>query len=375
MIHLVLDTNILHEEGLTSGRMQILKKLTDSKYVKIHIPDLVKREFVTKRISQIEDYLGECIKGINNSDKKLETSDVIKSDLKFIKDSVSEIVKNIPSAISDEFKKWEEEYRVSILRFDEEKMHEVLNDYFSGSGVFKKLKHREDIPDSIINTTIESLIDEVGDITVLIKDGTFKKHLIKSKNITIYDSLTEFFKTEAVEELTSKVESIENMKTYLMSSEYAESLVSHFSDDGKIIEDIHVPDGAVENTNLIGIRIYHAEITMPNHKLISDLTIDSVYDLSDTKFIGDISFITEAPVSYVSDYGSYLQIDSTRDVEMYSMNGDGMCDLIEVFKVKFHGQIEIEFNSTDQMRNDLKNINLMNIFLEVEDGEILQIGT
>ncbi len=70
MINIILDTNILHKEGLLSGRMQMMEKLVEAGVVTIHIPDIVKREFLTKRVGDVTDACDmirrNVLKGLKN---------------------------------------------------------------------------------------------------------------------------------------------------------------------------------------------------------------------------------------------------------------------------------------------------------------------
>ena len=74
MINLALDTNILHQEGLASGRMQILQKLAEDNLVKVYIPEIVKREFITKRTHAIKESLEKATSNLKGAHKKLDTN-------------------------------------------------------------------------------------------------------------------------------------------------------------------------------------------------------------------------------------------------------------------------------------------------------------
>jgi predicted nucleic acid-binding protein len=55
MKNIVLDTSILYQEGLASGRMKVLAKLVANELITVYVPEIVKREFITKRISEITE--------------------------------------------------------------------------------------------------------------------------------------------------------------------------------------------------------------------------------------------------------------------------------------------------------------------------------
>lgn len=57
MNSVLLDTNILHQEGLFSRNMQLLSRLVKASYTEIYVPDIVKREYLSKRILESK---GNC---------------------------------------------------------------------------------------------------------------------------------------------------------------------------------------------------------------------------------------------------------------------------------------------------------------------------
>ncbi|WP_206191803.1 hypothetical protein, partial [Shewanella carassii] len=69
MKNIVLDTNILYQEGLSSGRMKVLAKLVDAELIAVYIPEIVKREFITKRAggSPHNSGLPEVLTSLRNS--------------------------------------------------------------------------------------------------------------------------------------------------------------------------------------------------------------------------------------------------------------------------------------------------------------------
>jgi predicted nucleic acid-binding protein len=54
LIHIVLDTNILHNDGIHSIKIKKLKKLIDVNFITLYIPEIVKREYITKMYDKLE---------------------------------------------------------------------------------------------------------------------------------------------------------------------------------------------------------------------------------------------------------------------------------------------------------------------------------
>ena len=101
MKNIVLDTNILYQEGLASGRMKVLAKLVDAGLIAVYIPDIVKREFITKRISEIADEVKKiqgCLKTIL---RKTDCEGELKERTNVLNAGVAELMQNTPNNVEN----------------------------------------------------------------------------------------------------------------------------------------------------------------------------------------------------------------------------------------------------------------------------------
>lgn len=160
MITLLLDTNILHQEGLASGNMQLLRRLVDASHVEIFIPELVKKEFITRRVMESKERLKDAQNSLSTVEKKVSKTSEAQAKTNEALSYIKEIEGIIEDVIYQDFAQWENDLSVNILPFNPEDMVVVLEEYFSGGGVYRKPKSREDIPDAIINKSIDALIAE-----------------------------------------------------------------------------------------------------------------------------------------------------------------------------------------------------------------------
>ena len=56
-LHVVLDTNIFHKEGLYSAEMGRMRRLAAGGHLQIYVPELVRREYLSHMEMDIEDKL------------------------------------------------------------------------------------------------------------------------------------------------------------------------------------------------------------------------------------------------------------------------------------------------------------------------------
>lgn len=368
MINIILDTNILHKEGLSSGRMQVMKKLVSDELITIHVSEIVQKEFITKRISEITNALNSIQGSLRKSQGKLDHENELKTRSAALVSEVAELKGLVEKNVNDDFEAWVESHKVNVIKFNPEYIEQVLHDYFSGSGAFKAQKSREDFPDSMIHQTICGLVKDVGEVHAILIDGAFKKGMEKQKGITILDSINDLLNLEDIKRHLSS----EELNTFFVSKELSVAIATYLTTQPEMIRHIYIPDGGVENTELIGIRVFGAEINGPDEETINNLCIDNFYAISSNEFTADISFFSDTSVHYISDYGSYLELerDGTRLVDMDSMNGEGICDLYESFVVKFSGKISVTFfeeNSVESIKEMMSNL------IDNEDGISIEL--
>lgn len=384
MITLLLDTNILHQEGLASGNMQLLRRLVDASHVEIFIPELVKKEFITRRVMESKERLKDAQNSLSTVEKKVSKTSEAQAKTNEALSYIKEIEGIIEDVIYQDFAQWENDLSVNILPFNPEDMVVVLEEYFSGGGVYRKPKSREDIPDAIINKSIDALIAEKRKITVAIKDGTFKKHLSKDQRIMIVDSLDEFLNlepnTNKISELDSLSAKTGEVVEYFSSEAFNILLHSYLTKSSNEIEDIYLEDGDITIKDELEVDTFGEQINYPQASTVQNLVVEGVNHLSSTSYSLKISFDAKATLNYCAYYQGYIYIaeDTYREVSMESMNGDGICDLSELFNFKFHGHIEIEFQDdldVDAIKTHSRYLgsdgNPINVVIDIDKAEIV----
>lgn len=346
MRNIVIDTNILHQEGLTSGRMKVLAKLVNDELLVIHIPEIVKREFITKRVSEINEAFTNIQSNLRSIQRKIEADGNFKDESTSVEREILALKEGVENQVVEEFNQWVALLKINILEFNPDNISKVLDDYFIGSGAFKSLKNRDDFPDSMIHHSINSLAEELGDLFVILSDGAFKRGIKGQENITALNSINALLELQDIKQHLSN----EELNEYFVGSDFSSYLLNYLKKEKDLINEVYIEDD-IDNTDLLGINTYNPQLNFPDNEKISELSISNFYLISETEFTAEISFNTYATLHYVSDYGSYLSIekDSSRDIDMDSMNGDGWCDLYEYVLAQYRGKINLLFTEAQTL--------------------------
>jgi hypothetical protein len=345
MINVVLDTNILHEEGLSSRKMQLLQRLIEANHIELFIPEIVMREYVTKKTY-------DSLKELQDAHVKLESlkkNMARGSDLYLKVDDAQEIMLSIRDGLETkiwaDFDKWIIDFSVSILPFKTECMKEVIDNYFTGGGVYRKPKHRDDIPDAIINSSITELLADKKSLTVLIKDGVFKTHLSSINNVTVFDSLPSFLELDInrhkIDELDKLTARTEEVKIYLRSESFTSDLLNYLSTSKNIIEYIYLEGPAVTAKNKFIKETFGERINSPKAENINNLHLCNPEHLGGDDYSVEVIFTTLASLTFCTDYFYYMECENESSLTIDSMNGDGVCDIGVEDYFTFNGFIEI----------------------------------
>lgn len=351
MINVLLDTNILHNEGLFSHNMQILGRLASERKIEIYLPELVKREFISRRASEALSKLQSVHTGLNEVLKRIDRKNLVHINIGALQTSLNTAGTEIENAIMKDFEDWQNSHKVNLLPLDSAATHTVFDEYFSGTGVFRKPKHRDDIPDAFINTSIQSLLKEKLELNVVIKDGAFRQHLAKTSGVLLFEDLDSFLNTpkiiECINQLDAQSARTESLKQLFCSTPFKANLFEFLKTAHDQVSDVYLEDEDISQKEVIGLNsAFGFRINYPVADKISNFQIHSASQINDGLFSLGISFKTVASIDYCGYLPELLNLPEKRraEIEEMSMNSEGISDLSELRHVELHGHLALQFD-------------------------------
>jgi len=356
-LHLVLDANVFYDSKFHSGEMKKLKILTDKNMVKVYVPELVKREYTTSIDKVVNDAFQSIVDKISHLRGKWEFSETVINKMNDLVNDASELKRELSDFSNKSFDGWEKFVSAKIVHFRSDDIDLVMDDYFSARGVFTSPKSRKDLPDAMINTSINLLLKEVGNIVVLNKDKAFNKFLKKNAGITVYESLDDFHETKKVVALLHDANFID-VTNYFESPPFIIKISEYLIKQKTDMEHVYLEEYQLSNAGELGDSIYSVSLDGLDSSSIDDVVIDHVAKVSKHQFVANIYFTAYSSISYAADYfeANELEKSSTRSVEMTSMSGYGACDLHEGIYVRCKGKIEINLGKEDDLKVDIIKI-------------------
>jgi PIN domain len=350
VINLVLDTNILHEEGLHSANMKRLARLVAAGSIAVHIPELVKREYLSKRTSEAAEKSKAFQASLADFSKKFFPEDPMQGDLGQISQSIGQAMAQFSAAVEVSFERWRETVNATVINLDLNSTAKVFEEYFEGKGAFRKLKTREDIPDAFIANAIIELKISAENIHVAVRDGALGKYLITIPGLTISEDVKGFFENPAVNQLVVQFEAgdqkLADLKAFFSGAFFHERLEAALRTDPDLIRAIYVEEDSITGTDHLTIYDFGAAINFPSAEDLDLVNFGDVVYVEEGYFTMPIDFSTSASVDYCTSYGEYaaLPTEKMKLVEELGMNGDGVSDIQEKRTIHFFGNIALQFD-------------------------------
>ncbi len=349
LIHIVLDTNILHNDGIHSIKIKKLKKLIDVNFITLYIPEIVKREYITKMYDKLELELNNATLKENRRYFEYDTHDT-KNKIALIDKTIIELKNNIKISINNEFDKWIDEYKIKILLFNNSNMPKVMDEYFTGGSVFSSIKSRKDIPDAMINSCITDLNNITGDeeLYALVNDTIFKKHLKQQKGIIPCESLNKLLEIEIFEkELSLNNDKItKKLINRIKSDSFKDELISLFS-TSSLMNELYVDSDNVLNIRALANNTFFCEVNGLKGDEFLDIKLHNVNEIDNFQFSVDLEFISEAQIRFGTEFIDYNILESSieRKLEFDNMKSDGAIIYYEDRYLHFDGSLILNYNS------------------------------
>lgn len=245
MIHIVADTTVYRNDPKRErAAFKALARLAQGKHVTLHIPEIVRREF----LSQEEQFLQENAKAIENALHNLTKRPMDPkggAHLKKVADASADFAKKLEPSASKEFDAWAKSIHAKDPPIAPAHGAQVMDAYFTGAPPFKQKKNRNDIPDSFVWQAIQDLAKVHKPLYVVSGDGGILGPLQGNAAFVPFASLDDLITSVPIQALLQKHYASANLSALLallpgqigyLEKNIESSLVDELA--GKIVGDI-----------------------------------------------------------------------------------------------------------------------------------------
>ncbi len=215
MIHVVIDTSVYRQDpSRRKAGFKAVERLAKAEQLRLHIPFIVKREFLTQQIEEYEKHLTSIDSGINSLQRKVFAQE-IQANLENFKNIFNHLRDQILKDLEDEFTKWADEYGVIMHPVADNHGSRVMESYFEGKPPFKSKKSRTDIPDAFIWEVVLDLMKSVDHVHVIAADGGLQDACQNIDGVSPFSSFDDLVSSDICIPLLREVNTRENIDKLL----------------------------------------------------------------------------------------------------------------------------------------------------------------
>jgi len=279
MIEVVLDTNIYLTDSLRrTARFNALVRLAKSGKLRLHIPYIVQREFLSQQTEQFEQWANSINNGIIELQRRI--SPTLAKKLDEVKENFSKIQNDLVSYPTLDFSKWVNEINGIVHQVSESHGTKVIEDYFEGAPPFKNKKSRLDIPDSFIWQVISDLANQFDILYVVANDKKVRETCDNKQNIKTFESLDDFIQSDVCRLLLEEENVNQNIERLFR---YIHVVFAIRQDEIKERLTEILEDAKIQSERLIANSSHSAKIKSVED-FVNDITIKN---LASAQYYGD----------------------------------------------------------------------------------------
>lgn len=213
MINIVIDTSIYRTDPKREkAAFRALNKLATHEFIKVHIPEIVEREFTTQQTLQIDVTTSDGNKFISTLKKR--TPEHLHHEISSIESALLEIYSKAQTEQVNGLKNWAKNIGANIYAVQPHHGALVLDSYFKGSPPFSQPKDRKDFPDAFIYEAIIDLVKTQESLHVICQDENLRVCCAKISGVHTHSSLEDFLKSEHCAKAAQQLEHIENINKF-----------------------------------------------------------------------------------------------------------------------------------------------------------------
>jgi hypothetical protein len=326
----------------------MLRRLTSSGEVDLLVHEVVAREFKSQRMLQVQAQAEKIIEALSEMSRQVDAKGTSHRDLTEMRSKVIQISEGAQREVERDFTVWLTGTGAHWIAFDPEVMRQVLDDYFEGAGAFRKPKHRDDIPDAIFASAFKPVLSKYQNLHIAVKDAAFRKYLQAEPKFTIIEGLSEFFALDVVKTVTEDLDKKEknlNEQIKLFSSNCVRArIVDYLKGAKELLEDVYLQEERIDGLDALEMHIIGASLNYPQADAISNVSFGEPNLIDRGHLSIPVVIRTLARIDYGADFVEVQKFEESRDIDNWSMDGEGVCDLREVREVDLIGFLDLHFD-------------------------------
>jgi hypothetical protein len=365
MVHVVLDTNIFSSNRRRdSGPFHALVRLCNGSKVTLHVPYVVKQEFLSQQQELACKHFGD----IRVSASKLRDITRQGNIVEFAKkiEPSAGSLENVANLVEKEWQHWLKSVSAVEDPIGSSHGQRVIDDYFVGKPPFKTPKNRNDIPDSYVWQAVLDLTKQFQPLHFVASDKAMFDAATKIQEIVAFEKLGAFIETKecqdglremAEEVLTQNVRRAGNqLREVREHLEWLVGLMILNALDGETIT-----DGRIHDDN------HEATIYSIDDPQKMKFAFDKVEYYGSSEIGVPFEVVTECRLHYAIYKADYYVLDEDEQAKIsISELNDHYYDAEGDYDIKVTGTLQAKLDEKKLLNEKIKNAELRELLENTE---------
>ena len=229
MKDIVIDTSCIAKFTCGNANYKAMKRLVEAEEIRVHVPYVVRREFETQKEIEAQKLYSESLKALKALSNRFH-------EISNIKNIISNL-ENAERSILDSVKADNEEFfdglSSNIKDISSEQALKAMEAYFGGNPPLTNRKDRQDIPDSFICQSIQSIKsdEDIDSLVVIANDNKIKNTFTDQEGYIVFSSLKEFLSNEEMQAILANIDTLESLRDNPLG------LISRLENNNAVIAD------------------------------------------------------------------------------------------------------------------------------------------
>jgi hypothetical protein len=366
MIHLVLDTNIYAaDRRRDSGPLRALMRLCKGGMVKLHVPYVVKNEFLSQQRDRARRLLKD-LRGVADELSSITAHATLAKFAESTRNKAHDLRDEAADFVEEEWEHWLKEAGAIQDPINSSHGASVMEDYFSGKPPYKAIKNRNDILDSFLWHAIADLAKAHHPLHVVTGDGTMFKTAKAVSNIIAHEKLADFIDLKECRENLEKLAE----RAVAKNMRRAGALVPSFESVLKAVVSDKIVDA------LGGESVTDSSIPDDNNEgmiLMVDEPVELDFEFSKVEYYGSSEIgvpfvaVTECELNYAIYKADYYTLDEEKKEQIsIDERNEHYYDADESYMIRVFATLQIKLD-TEKIRNEkLKKAEIEQLFYDAE---------
>jgi hypothetical protein len=375
MIHVVADTTVYRADPKRErAAFRAVSRLAHAGHLVLHIPDIVRREFVSQQRQQYSKHIAALRTELHDLGRRplpIAVADYVDGAL----GNLASLSAELESFAEDEFAQWTRRVSAVVHPIGESHGGRVVDAYFAGTPPFREPKRRDDFPDAFLWQAILDLAGSYNPLYVVSSDRGIFNAAQGVEGLSPFGSLEEFVASEPFQALLKAHFASANIKALLallpkhldlVSSAVANELVNELA--GRTVRSDEIPD---DNSEAI--------VSMVGEPADLSLDIAAAVDHGDGLFVVPFSLRTECLLDYAIFKGDFYTLPEEKSDRISTSElNEHYYSAEEHYDLRVRGLLSFEVDAEALKSTDLSEDDLLRILTDatisvdsIEDIEVV----